>query len=193
MIKQRILGLVVVSMFLLATNGCPLFPAPVPRTGQTTSYAPGDDGDLQIGVVWPDPRFTDNEDGTITDNLTGLIWLKNANCFGQRNWDQALSDCNGLSGGYCGLTDGSNAGDWRLPNYRELFSLIDAENYNPALPNGHPFTYVQSSYYWSATTDASSTGGAWSVHFGCGYLYGGGKLSNLYVWCVRGGHGYDAY
>src|SRR5215831_10404550 len=54
--------------------------APVPRTGQTTSYAAGDDGALQKGVAWPTPRFTDNNNGTITDNLTGLIWLKNANC-----------------------------------------------------------------------------------------------------------------
>jgi hypothetical protein len=55
-------------------------PAPVPRTGQTTSYAASDDGALQRGVVLPTPRFTDNSNGMITDNLTGLIWLKNANC-----------------------------------------------------------------------------------------------------------------
>jgi len=59
--------------------------APVEKTGQTTYYEPGDDGDLKKGVVWPNPRFTDNEDGTVTDNLTGLIWLKNANCFGAKN------------------------------------------------------------------------------------------------------------
>ena len=58
--------------------------APVPKSGQTSSNATGDDGDLQRGVAWPDPRFTDNGDGTVTDNLTGLIWLKNANCFGTR-------------------------------------------------------------------------------------------------------------
>ena len=58
------------------------YPAPVHKTGQTTSYATGDDGDLEKGVAWPNPRFTDNSDGTVTDNLTGLIWLKNANCFG---------------------------------------------------------------------------------------------------------------
>ncbi len=59
--------------------------APVPKTGQTTSYATGDDGILQKGVVWPIPRFKDNNNGTVTDNLTGLIWLKNANCFGVEN------------------------------------------------------------------------------------------------------------
>lgn len=52
--------------------------APVPKTGQTTSFAPRDDGGLEKGVAWPNPRFTDNSNGTITDNLTGLIWLKNA-------------------------------------------------------------------------------------------------------------------
>ena len=52
----------------------------VPKTGQTTSYDTGDDGEYQKGFEWPVPRFTDNENGTVTDNLTGLIWLKNANC-----------------------------------------------------------------------------------------------------------------
>lgn len=64
--------------------------APVERTGQTTSYAAGDDGDLQRGAIWPNPRFTDNGNGTVTDNLTGLIWLKDANCFGKRFWADAL-------------------------------------------------------------------------------------------------------
>jgi len=67
-------------------NPCPpVGPAPMLKTGQTTSYATGDDGDLQRGIPWPNPRFTDNEDGTVTDNLTGLIWLKDANCFGIRS------------------------------------------------------------------------------------------------------------
>jgi len=46
-------------------------PAPVPKTGQTTSYASGDDGDLELGTAWPSPRFTDHGNGTVTDNLTG--------------------------------------------------------------------------------------------------------------------------
>ena len=52
----------------------------VPQTGRTATYAAGDDGAIRAGVALPSPRFTDNSDGTITDNLTGLIWLKNANC-----------------------------------------------------------------------------------------------------------------
>jgi len=76
-------------------------PAPVPQTGQTTSYAAGDDGATQRGVAWPSPRFTDNlvngvSNGTVTDNLTGLVWLKDANCFGVQNWTSALSKANSL-------------------------------------------------------------------------------------------------
>ena len=39
----------------------------LPQTGQTTSYAAGDAGDLQTGLPWPEPRFTDNANGTVTD------------------------------------------------------------------------------------------------------------------------------
>ena len=56
--------------------------APVPKTGQTASSVPKDDGALKKGVAWPTPRFTDNGNGTVTDNLTKLIWMKNANFFG---------------------------------------------------------------------------------------------------------------
>jgi hypothetical protein len=83
----------------------------LPHTGQTTCYdeggdviacpGTGHDGDVQAGVAWPFPRFTDNGNGTVTDHLTGLIWLKNADCFGQRTWSQALSDCNNLASGSC--------------------------------------------------------------------------------------------
>ena len=123
--------------------------AGVPRTGQTSSYGPRDDGALRKGVAWPTPRFTDNNNGTITDNLTGLIWLRNANYFGARSWTQALDDANGLHSGMAGLTDGSQVGDWRLPNIRELRSLIDYERYAPALPISHPFTNMgMGGTYW---------------------------------------------
>jgi len=188
-------------------NPCPPSgPAMVPKTGQTTCYDSdgntrpcantGEDGEYQKGIATT-PRFTDHEDGTVTDNLTGLIWLKNANCFGERTWSQALSDCNGLSAGYCGLTDGSIAGDWRLPNRFELESLLDLAYFSPALSNtagtgqwtsGDPFTSVQSDFYWSSTTYASTTPSAWSVYMVIGDVYNGNKtLSILHVWPVRGG------
>lgn len=161
--------------------------AGVPKTGQTTSYAAGDDGALQKGVAWPNPRFTDNLDGTVTDNLTGLIWLKNANCFGYKIWATALNDANTLVSGACGLSDGSVAGDWRLPNVRELQSLIDYGRFSPALPNGHPFTGVQSDNYWTSTTIAGVTSNAWFVVLSTGNVASSGKAGSAFVWPVRGG------
>lgn len=65
------------------TNGVP---APVAKTGQSVIHSTGDDGESQKGVAWPNYRFTDNSDGTVTDNLTGLIWLKDAMRFGAQDW-----------------------------------------------------------------------------------------------------------
>jgi hypothetical protein len=168
----------------------------VEKTGQTTSYSTGDDGDLQRGMAWPIPSFTDNGDGTVADNLTGLIWMKNANCFGGKNWNAALTAYNALADGTCGLSDGSAAGDWRLPNIKELHSLVHYGVYAPALPNtagtgkwaeGDLFTGVQSDNYWSSTTLARYTYRAWVVNFNNGYVYHHDKNNTYYVWCVRGG------
>ncbi len=59
-----------------------------------------------------------------TDNFTGLVWLKRANCFGEEL--DALTSAEVLARGQCGLNDGSKAGDWRLPNVNELESLVHA-------------------------------------------------------------------
>lgn len=162
-------------------------PTKLPKTGQTTAYATGDDGALQKGVAWPSPRFTDNGNGTVTDNLTGLIWCKNANIWGWVGWTTALSNCNSLASGTGGLTDGSQAGDWRLPNVRELQSLVDYGRSNPALPSGHPFTGLQSNYYWSSSTYAASTVEEWILNLSDGYVRNGNRALSFYVWPVRGG------
>jgi hypothetical protein len=160
----------------------------LPKTGQSTSYAAGDDGDLQRGVAWPGQRFTDNGNGTVTDNLTGLIWLKDANCFGTQTWANAISSSNSLASGVCDLTDGSHAGDWRLPNREELRSLVDYSRYNPALPGGHLFTNVQANWYWSSSTSAYYTDYAWVVDMWRGYVYSYGKSGDFNdVWPVRAG------
>ena len=117
----------------ISTTTIPFYTAPVEKTGQIASYAAGDDGDLEKGVAWPNPRFIVNSDGTVKDMLTGLIWLRYANCFGTRFWLQALSNCNGLADGQCGLTDDSREGDWRLPNKRELLSLVHDGYSNPEI------------------------------------------------------------
>jgi len=184
------------------SNPCPPDgPAPVQKTGQTISYNTSDDGDLEKGVAWPNPRFTNNGDGTVTDNLTGLIWLRDANCSlfnGPQTWDDAVNIIvQQLEDGYCGLSDDSSAGDWRLPNRRELLSLLDDGYYNPALSNtagtgqwseGDPFYNVQSHYYWSSTTYAAFTGYGWYVYMGSGDVYHSSGINSYYVWPVRGGH-----
>ena len=171
-------------------------PAPVEQTGQTTSYSNtgGEDGDLKKGVKWPKPRFKDNGDGTVKDNLTGLIWLKNADAFGWRTWEQALADSNTLASGSAGLSDGSKAGDWRLPNRNELLSLIDVAYYAPALSSasgksqwasGDAFDDVQSNYYWSSSTNSHDSTYAWYVHLAGGHVYVEVKTASYYVWPVR--------
>jgi len=165
-----------------------LYPIDIPKTGQTTDYADGDDGYLQKGIDWPVPRFTDNGDGTVTDNMTGLIWLQNANCFGQQTWANALGSSNALANGQCDLSDGSLAGDWHMPNIRELLSLIDYAHYAPALPSGHPFIGVQTwaySFYWSSTTAPESPSSTWLVTWINGGMDGSSKDLDHYVWPVR--------
>ena len=177
-------------------------PAPVAKTGagDLPSYTEveGEDGhaSMRKGVAWPNPRFTDNGNGTVTDNLTGLIWLEDANAFGTRPWTNALTDCATLNSGEHGLTDGSVEGDWRLPNVQELHSLIDYGRDSPALCNtagtgqwteGDPFTVVQSSGYWSSTTRAANTANAWYVYLMTGVVGNASKGGGSYVWQVRGG------
>ena len=172
--------------------------AKVEKTGQITSYSTtgGEDGDLKKGVAWPSKRFTDKGNGTVTDNLTKLIWLKDANAFGQRTWEQALSDANTLASGSHGLTDGSKAGDWRLPNVKELHSLIDFAYTNPALSSasgksqwvsGDAFLGVRPGYYFSSTTYSGGLAIAWLMDLYDGYAGYGGKASTGYVWPVRAG------
>jgi len=187
----------------ITVNGPSYGEALVERSGQTTSYRTGDDGDEQAGVSWTEPRFEDNSDGVVTDRLTGLIWLKQANYnstgggTGPATWSEAVDFCKALGNGMCGLSDGSSPGDWRLPNMKELLSLIHYGYINPALPNtegtgqwtpGHPFTNVQSSNYWSATTWAEYTNSAWVVDLGKGNDGTQFKEAwHYYVWPVRGG------
>ena len=181
-------------------NPCPPNgPTPVPKTKQTTCYSPEipwgeidcagtrQDGDLQKGVEWPDPRFTDLLDGTVIDHLTGLIWLKDANCFGERTWVQALSDCNNLATRACGLSDGSVAGDWRLPNVKELLSLVDYGSFIPALPPGNPFTNVEITY-WSSTNNVNYNYISWHVSLLSGSVSYDSKEDTFYVLPVKGGH-----
>lgn len=145
-------------------------PAPTPKSGQTISYYTGDDGDIRAGVMWPNPRFKDLGNGTVTDKLTGLTWLKNVTCLDTQDWLSALKNVNKMSHGFCGILDGSAVGDWRLPNKNELWSLIDISNYGPALPSSHPFTIRNNGYYWSSSTNSSYDDSKYAVFMLSGHI-----------------------
>jgi hypothetical protein len=76
--------------------------------------------------------------------------------------------------------------DWRLPNRRELRSLISHQRRSPALPEGHPFTDVFPSWYWTSTTAAIQTAYAWYVHMDGARMFYGGKEQSFLLWPVRG-------
>ena len=152
----------------------------LPQTGQRRKLMAGDDGDLKAGRAWPIPRFVANGNGTVTDRLTGLMWSRNADqAHGPAAWEDAVSGAGSCKvGGYY---------DWRLPNRRELESLLDLDKFNPALPQGHPFIDVQPSYYWTATTTANSEDDAWAIHLYIGFVTKDDKAGSHYVWYVRSG------
>jgi hypothetical protein len=185
----------------------PRAPAPVEVTGQTTIDALGDDGDIQAGVPFPRPRFRDNGDGTVKDNLTGLIWLKDASCLGARYWVPALAAVNALNAGTDFSCVDYTAGrftDWRLPNIKELQSLVHFGFSGPALSNaagtakwteGDAFSDVQgATAYWSSTSRTGfATTRAWGVGLSSGIVFQFEKDDQifpdaplLFVWPVRG-------
>jgi len=151
-------------------------PSCIPKTGQSISYTDGDDGDLQSGHSWP-PRFTIQADtNLVVDNLTGLMWTRDTTV-GWNTWHISVQTCYMLPRfGYS---------DWRLPSIREIESLMDMGESNPALPLGHPFVNVGTNY-WSSTADVVNTNQAWAVSLSGGTIV---KLSltnsTLAYWPVR--------
>jgi len=162
-------------------------------------------------------RYVYNNNGTTTDCRTGLIWLNNTNCLNDFNgvdkssgvgyltwydamkWVAGLQDTGDTNTG-CGLSDGSYAGDWRLPTKTELMAMLESAKkqglINPSLTNGagtanwsagQPFANVQSSGYWSSTTYPGDAYIAWVVSLWNGGSFGYGKTGGSFVWPVRGG------
>ena len=129
--------------------------------------------------------FHDNGNGTVSDTSTGLMWQQDTardggGNYDLMNWEEALAYCEGLSlGGHT---------DWRLPNIKELDFLVDLSRYNPSI-NTVYFPNTLASNYWSSTTGADYTDGAWGMYFNGGYVYCYSKSNYYYVRAVRGGQG----
>jgi hypothetical protein len=177
-------------------------PAKLWKTGQTTSVITGDDGYLQKGVAWPTGRFTTGGDGDtmVTDNLTGLVWTKDALAPGPdacttrgaaMSWQGALDYIKCLN-----ANNYLSHSDWRLPNQEEFLSLIDRSRFNPALPVAHPFRNVISDgsfAYWTSTTRMGLKNYAFYADLWVGFTEVKDKRTtgtgtyHYYAWPVRGG------
>jgi hypothetical protein len=153
----------------------------LPDTGQTSNYTSsfGEDSDYSINP----PSYTDNGNGTVTDNNTRLIWQQSDDNT-RRTWSTVTSYCTSLS------LAGFN--DWRLPNPKELQSIVHADEYYPLI-NTTIFPGTESSDYWSSTPNVHSPSDAWHVDFQSGEVYGYSETWNPYVRCVRGGSESDIW
>ena len=183
-----------------------------PATGQTSCWdstgalvvsctGTGHDGEIRAGAPL---AYMDNTDGTVTDLNTGLMWEKKSDDDTIHDKDTTYSWDQAFTTHVDGLNDATFAGydDWRVPNYKELVSILDLEMNTPAV--GVAFnneceggcdvstcsctTTGSNIYYWSSTSLASSPAFAWAVNFTTGDPAGRDKdtLSH-HVRAVRGG------
>ncbi len=174
---------------MFTTAGASAWPGYL-ATGQMTCYdiaghtipcvGSGQDAEYRRGIPWPQPRYEQQVE-IILDRLTDLVWLRDAN-LGEfpMTWQEALDHVERMNRA-CAF----GYGDWRLPNRRELRSLISHQTRKPALPEDHPFFNVFPGWYWSATTAAISPAHAWYVHMEGGRMFYGGKDQSFLLWPVR--------
>lgn len=145
----------------------------------------GQDASLPTGgspVAWTAERFAVLDDLLVQDKVTGLIWTKNS-CPTEfpLNWQESLAYIDEMN-----ETAACGRSDWRMPNRRELRSLIDHSRRKPALPVGHPFEQVYLGWYWSSTTAVIAQPYAWYVHFAGGRMFYGNKDGYYWLWPVCG-------
>jgi hypothetical protein len=145
----------------------------LPRSGQGISFLAGDDGDVLSGALWPDERFIDNENETITDLLTGLIWMRNPP-EEEVSWSEALRYANEL--------DFGGHRDWRLPNANEIESLI-----NYGAPDDGAWLYTAgfadtlSGWFWTSTSYNLDPVDAYIVNMDNGGMFMDYKANSYHV------------
>ncbi len=127
----------------------------LPDTGQTTSYTTtfGEDNDYNLNI----PTFINNNNGTITDTVTGLMWQ--AVDGGEMKIENALVYCDTLN--LAGYTN------WRLPTAQESFSILNMQNVNPAI-NTTYFTNTGAEYWWTSERQTNDTNKIWCTNAGGG-------------------------
>jgi hypothetical protein len=167
----------------------------LPDTGQNSCYdesknfidcsGTGQDGDYLINPM----DFTDNGDGTVTDNNTDLMWVRQ-NSSTKYNWFEATGTADGVynPGGatdVCGSLTEGGYNDWRLPTKKELYYLVNDGTYSPALDNTY-FPNTSNDYYWTTTVMAGDVSQAWTTHFLYGTIPYQNKTNDNLVRCVRG-------
>jgi hypothetical protein len=162
----------------------------IPRSGQDMCFSAigaivpcpdsGQDGALQMGAPWPKPRLIARRE-TVLDKLTGLQWTKLANQAGNTvDWESSIDIIKRMN-----EDKAFGFADWRLPNIRELESLVDAGSHTPALPHGYPFKDV-GEFYWSSTTSTYDPHYAWVLYTEDGSVGVGYKSdSSFLIWAVR--------
>lgn len=161
------------------------------QTGQTLCFdnsgleipcvGTGQDAEHKYGIAWPIQRFElDGE--LVLDLLTELVWPQNANLSEYPlTWQEALNfviDMNKEN------VFGFN--DWRLPNRRELRSLMSYQAKKPALTTEPPFKNVFLGWYWTSTTAAINPHYAWYIHMEGARMFYGRKDQYYLCWPVRG-------
>ncbi len=155
----------------------------LPKTGQTISYQAGDDGFYEAGLDHNYVAQTIGGDDVVIDNATGLMWAGDFNAAGCNNglsiiWPNALIYAEALN--FAGFSD------WRLPNIRELGSIVNFERVFPTIEEP-PFANTPSNFFWSSTTYFGVTTQAWWNNFGNGDYWYSPKTSVQNMRCVRGG------
>jgi hypothetical protein len=120
-----------VGYFAGSQNGCPnggaIFAAGSPAVNAYVCNGTNGTGARAAGPCFDNAnRYVDCGNGTVTDTVTGLIWLKQWDCLGTADWAAGSAAAAGLKDGDCagGLTDGSSPGDWRLPTRLEWEATI---------------------------------------------------------------------